>query len=388
MSTQGEVPIPDAPGADVLEADMLDADVVVIGAGVVGLAVASELAERGRDVLVLERHDAIGTETSSRNSEVIHAGIYYPEGSLKARWCVEGKALLYAFCARHGVPHRRIGKVIVAVAADEEPVLEGYARAARANGAGELQPLDQAQVRRLEPAVHAVSGLWSSSTGIIDSHAYMLALQGRLEAHGGAIAFGAPVLRGAGDGNGVTLDVGGAAPMRVRARWVVNSAGLAAPDIARAISTPLAPPLPEASYAVGHYYTYSGRGPFNHLVYPMAVAGGLGVHVTLDLGGGARFGPDVRWQATPDYRFDDSQREAFVAAILRYFPGLERERLQPGYTGIRPKINSAREPAADFMLVPPAALGAPLVHLLGIESPGLTSSLAIARAVAAQVHDG
>jgi D-amino-acid oxidase len=379
--------MPVQPEATSATLEAMDADVVVIGAGVVGLAVASELAERGRDVLVLERHDAIGTETSSRNSEVIHAGIYYPEGSLKARWCVEGKALLYDFCARYGVPHRRIGKVIVAVAEDEEPVLAGYARAARANGVGELQPLDRAQVRRLEPAVHAVSGLWSESTGIIDSHAYMLALQGRLEAHGGMLAFNAPVLSGTADGAGVTLEVAGESPMRVRARWVVNSAGLAAPDLARAIATPLAPALPVASYAVGHYYTYSGRGPFNHLVYPMAVAGGLGVHVTLDLAGGARFGPDVRWQATPDYRFDDSQREAFVAAILRYFPGLDRARLQPGYTGIRPKINNASEPAADFMLLPPAASGAPLVHLFGIESPGLTSSLAIARAVAALVAD-
>ena len=379
--------MPAQPEATSGQPEAMDADVVVIGGGVVGLAVASELAERGRDVLVLERHDAIGTETSSRNSEVIHAGIYYPEGSLKARWCVEGKALLYDFCARYGVPHRRIGKVIVAVAEDEEPVLASYARAARANGAGELQPLDRAQVRRLEPAVHAVAGLWSESTGIIDSHAYMLALQGRLEAHGGMLAFNAPVTSGIADAAGVTLDVAGESPMRVRARWVVNSAGLSAPDLARAITTPLAPSLPVASYAVGHYYTYSGRGPFNHLVYPMAVAGGLGVHVTLDLAGGARFGPDVRWQATPDYRFDDSQRAAFVAAILRYFPGLERERLQPGYTGIRPKINSASESAADFLLVPPAASGAPLVHLFGIESPGLTSSLAIARAVAALVAD-
>ena len=359
-----------------------DADAVVIGAGVVGLAVASELAARGRDVLVLEAHNAIGTATSSRNSEVIHAGIYYPEGSLKARWCVEGKALLYDFCKRYAVPHRRVGKVIVAVADDELPVLEGYARAALANGAGRLQPLDADQVHRLEPAVRAVAGLYSESTGIIDSHAYMLALHGRLQAHGGMLALLTPVLGGAADANGVTLQTAGATPMQLRARWVINSAGLHAPDVARAISMPVAVSLPVASYAIGHYYSYAGPSPFKHLVYPMAVAGGLGVHVTLDLAGVARFGPDVRWLDELNYAFDDAQRMHFVQAIERYFPALDRRRLHPGYTGIRPKINSAREPAADFQLLTPAETGAPILHLLGIESPGLTASLAIARAVA------
>ncbi len=360
----------------------VDADVVVIGAGVVGLAVGSELAARGRDVLVLEARDAIGSETSSRNSEVIHAGIYYPAGSLKARWCVEGKALLYDFCRRYAVPHRRLGKVIVAVAQDELTVLEGYARAALANGAGVLQPLDAQQVHRLEPAVRAVAGLYSESTGIIDSHAYMLALQGRLEAHGGMLALLTPVLGGAADTAGVTLQTGGAAPMQLRARWVINSAGLHAPEVARSISVPADVALPAASYAIGHYYSYAGPSPFTHLVYPMAVAGGLGVHVTLDLAGVARFGPDVRWLDAVNYAFDDSQRTQFVQAIERYFPALDRNRLQPGYTGIRPKINGAREPAADFQLLTQTETGAPILHLLGIESPGLTSSLAIARTVA------
>ena len=344
-----------------------DADVVVIGAGVVGLAVASELAARGRDVLVLEAQDAIGTETSSRNSEVIHAGIYYPEGSLKARWCVEGKALLYDFCRRYGVPHHRLGKVIVAVAHDELPVLESYARTALANGAGVLQPLDAQQVHRLEPAVRAVGGLYSESTGIIDSHAYMLALQGRLEAHGGMLALLTPVLGGEADASGVTLRTGGATPMQLRARWVINSAGLHAPAVARSINIPGDVVLPVASYAIGHYYSYAGPSPFTHLVYPLAVAGGLGVHVTLDLAGAARFGPDVRWLDRLNYEFDDAQRMQFVQAIERYFPTLDRNRLHPGYTGIRPKINTAQEPAADFQLLTPTDTGAPILHLLGIE---------------------
>ena len=360
----------------------LDADVVVIGAGVVGLAIGSELAARGRDVLVLEQHNAIGTETSSRNSEVIHAGIYYPQGSLKARWCVEGKALLYEFCRRFAVPHRRLGKLIVAAADAEVSVLEGYARAALANGAGVLQPLDAAQIHRLEPAVRAVAGLYSESTGIIDSHAFMLALQGRLASHGGLLALLTPVQGGVADANAVELQIGGVAPMRLRARWVINSAGLHAPQVAHAIAAPRMPALPVASFAVGHYYSYAGPSPFTHLVYPMAVAGGLGVHVTLDLAGMARFGPDVRWLTAPSYEFDDSQRMQFAQAIERYFPTLDRARLHPGYTGIRPKINSASEPAADFQLLTQEHTGARLLHLLGIESPGLTSSLAIARTVA------
>lgn len=360
----------------------MNTDVVVIGAGVVGLAVASEIAGRGRDVLVLEAEPHIGSQTSSRNSEVIHAGIYYPQGSLKARWCVEGKQRLYEFCETHAVPHRRLGKLIVAVEAEEIEALEGYFRAGTANGAGGLHLLDGPQVRSLEPGVNAVAGLLSDTTGIIDSHAFMASLQGRLEAAGGMVVLLAPVIGGEGGAGGVSLDVGGQVPSSLRAEFVVNCAGLSAPAVAASISVPALPSLPDPYYASGHYYSYSGRSPFTRLVYPIAGNAGLGVHATIDLGGSVRFGPDVRWLPKPDYTFDDSQRSAFIQAIRRYYPGLDSTRLHPGYTGIRPKISAPNEAPADFMLLTPADNGAPLVHLLGIESPGLTASLAIARAVA------
>jgi L-2-hydroxyglutarate oxidase LhgO len=360
----------------------MDADVVVIGAGVVGLAVASEIAGRGRDVLVLEAEPQIGSQTSSRNSEVIHAGIYYPQGSLKARWCVEGKQRLYEFCEDHAVPYRRLGKLIVAVEDGEIEALESYYRAGMANGAGGLHLLDAGQVRSLEPGVRAVAGLLSDTTGIVDSHALMVALQGRLEAAGGMVAMVTPVIGGEGDAGGVRLSVGGQVPSSLRAEFVVNCAGLSAPAVAASISVPTALELPASYYAIGHYYSYTGRSPFARLVYPVAGGGGLGVHATIDLGGAVRFGPDVRWLPRPDYSFDDSQRLAFVSAIKRYYPGLDLSRLHPGYTGIRPKITAPNDASADFMMLTPSDTGSPLVHLLGIESPGLTASLAIGRAVA------
>ncbi|MEZ5596567.1 MAG: NAD(P)/FAD-dependent oxidoreductase, partial [Pseudomonadales bacterium] len=276
-------------------------DTVVIGAGVVGLAVARALALAGRDVLVLERHDAIGTETSARNSEVIHAGIYYPTGSLRARLCVRGKELLYDYLATRGVPHRRCGKVLVAVDDAQRLELEKYRQQAAINGAGDLRPLTGGEVKAMEPQVVAVAGLLSASTGIIDSHAYMLALQGDLEAAGGMVVLNTPVEKLAPQADGVDVV---AESMTLRARTVINCAGLSAPALA---STCMMAPTPY--YARGRYYTYSGRSPFNRLVYPMPEPGGLGVHVTLDLAGQARFGPDVAWIDGVDYHFDDSARD-------------------------------------------------------------------------------
>ncbi len=350
---------------------------IVIGAGVIGLSCARALAAAGREVIVVERNDLIGAETSSRNSEVIHAGIYYPTGSLKARLCVAGKQMLYSYCESRGIPHRRCGKMIVASGGAQIEVLEDYRRQAQANGVM-LSWLDERAVRELEPEVDATAGLLSESTGIIDSHAFMLSLQGELEAAGGAIAFNTEV-RGlqANDRIIVVTDA-----LSLECRWLVNCAGLQAPDLARQLD----PGAPQAHYARGHYFVYSGKAPFSRLVYPIAEPGGLGVHVTLDMAGQIKFGPDVMWLDEVDYTFDESRKASFVAAIRRYYPGLDPARLHPGYTGIRPKISGPGTPAADFRIDGPAVHGvAGLINLLGIESPGLTASLAIADVVAAQV---
>lgn len=354
-------------------------DCVVIGAGVVGLACAARLAEAGRDVLVLEQHELIGSETSSRNSEVIHAGIYYPTGSEKARLCVEGKAKLYEYCERYAVPHARCGKIIVAVTDEQTEVLEGYRQQSERNGAGELSWLDQKALNELEPNVRGVSALLSPTTGIIDSHSYMLSLQGRLEAHAGMIAFGTRVL-GLGEHGGKPRVVTDGDTLDCQV--LINSAGLEAPGLAAQVDAS----APAAYYARGHYFTYSGRPPFSRLVYPVAEAGGLGVHVTVDLAGQVKFGPDVQWCERVDYEFDATRLTAFAEAIARYFPALETDRLQPGYVGVRPKITGPGEPASDFRLDGSEAHGIDgLVNLLGIESPGLTASLAIAERVHALV---
>lgn len=351
-------------------------DAVVIGAGVVGLAVARALAQAGREVLVLERHEVIGSETSSRNSEVIHAGIYYPTGSLKAQLCVRGKALLYDYCERHHVPHKRLGKIIVATEPAGLEALAGYQRQARRNGAGELDWLDADAVRALEPAVAAIAGVYSESTGIIDSHAFMLSLEGELEAAGGMIAFRTAVTALERRREGVRVRCGDFA---LDANVVVNAAGLAAPMLAAQLGGQR-----RAYYAKGHYYALAGPSPFSRLVYPVAGPSGLGVHVTLDLAGQARFGPDVAWQPDQDYGFDEGGFVRFVAAIRRYYPALDEVRLHPSYTGIRPKLGPAGSPAQDFVIEGPSASGVPgFVNLLGIESPGLTAALAIAERVAA-----
>jgi L-2-hydroxyglutarate oxidase LhgO len=356
---------------------------VVIGAGVVGLAVARALAAAGREVLVLEKEPWVGSETSSRNSEVIHAGIYYPKDSLKARLCVAGKKQLYAYCAERGIPHRRLGKLIVACNEAEIPVIEKVRERAAANGVPDLEWVGGNALRRLEPALAAVGAYFSPSTGIIDSHALMLAYEADLAAAGGLVVLRAPVLGGEVAAGGFLLEVGGAEPMRLFCRLLVNSAGLHAPSLARRIAGTPPESIPRDYFCRGIYFTLSGRSPFRHLIYPVPEAAGLGVHLTLDLAGQTRFGPDVEWIDRIDYSVDPRRGERFYAAIRTYWPALRDGALQPGYAGIRPKIGGPAEPAADFRVAGPDAHGVPgLVNLYGIESPGLTASLAIAELVA------
>ncbi len=363
-------------------------DCAVIGAGVVGLAIAREMAIAGREVIVLEAADAIGTHTSSRNSEVIHAGLYYPKNSLKARFCVAGKALLYDYCATHGVPHARIGKIVVAAGEDEIATLKSYVTKAEGNGVTDLRWLSRAELRELEPAVDCVAGFLSPSTGIIDSHALMLAYQGDAENSGASIVFKSPVASAAVRPEGILLNVGGDEPMRVACRSVINSAGLYAQDVARSIAGLSAQHVPAQFFAKAHYYTLSGKPPFRRLVYPVASNAHLGVHVTIDLAGQVRFGPDVCWVDGVDYAFDHTREALFYAAIRKYYPGLKEGQLQPGYTGIRPKVSGPNEAAADFLIQGPRDHGIPgLVNLYGIESPGLTASLAIAAHVRELLRD-
>jgi L-2-hydroxyglutarate oxidase LhgO len=354
-------------------------DAVVIGAGVVGLAVARALAIAGREVVILEAEDAIGTHTSSRNSEVIHAGIYYPKGSLKARACVEGKRRLYEYCERQGVPHRRCGKLIVAQP-EQVAELEEIREKAAANRVGDLAWLTRAEVRELEPEVSCAAALHSPSTGIIDSHALMLAYLGDAERHGAMLALRSSVEKVVLRKSTFELHVRGADP--VECSIVVNSAGLRAPSVARAMEGFDGARVPRELYAKGNYYSLARKSPFSRLVYPVPEPGGLGVHVTVDLAGQARFGPDVEWVDGIDYAVDPARAARFYAAIRRYWPGLPDGALLPGYSGIRPKTAGPGEPAPDFQVQGPAAHGVPgLVHLFGIESPGLTASLALAALV-------
>ena len=365
-------------------------DAVVIGAGVVGLAIGRELALRGREVIVLEKNAAIGEETSARNSEVIHAGIYYPPGSVKARLCVAGRQRLYAYCEEKGVAHRRCGKLIVATHEAQRTKLESLRHTAESNGVRDLAWLDSREIAVLEPNVRAVAGLWSPSTGIVDSHALMLALLGDLERAGGSLALRARCTAGERVGELVLLrcDVDGEAT-EIRARVVVNAAGLHALDVARLLALP-GPPLPQPRYAKGNYFACRGQSPFTHLVYPVPEDGGLGIHATLDLAGRTRFGPNVEWlpagtrAADLDYAVDPRLAATFYAAIKTYWPRIRADSLEPAYAGVRPKISGPGEPAADFQIRALATPGSPsVVQLFGIESPGLTASLALAAEVAA-----
>ena len=367
-------------------------DTVVIGAGVVGLAVARALAMAGHEVVVLEAENAFGTVTSARNSEVIHAGLYYPTASLRATLCVRGKQLLYAHCASHGVPHRRCGKLIVATQTDELPALERLQASAAANGVLDVQGLSAAQARALEPALACVAALLSPSTGIIDSHGLMLSLLGDAERAGAMLALCAPVRGGRITPRGIELVVGSSDASQpethLLARQVVNSAGLNAPALARLFDGLPADKVPQDHLAKGCYFTLSGRAPFSHLVYPApGLSGHLGVHLTLDLGGQARFGPSFKWVDAVDYSVDAADALGFEAEVRRYWPGLPAHALQPAYAGLRPKISGPGQPAADFRIDGPAWHGVPgLVNLFGIESPGLTSSLAIAEVVLASLR--
>ena len=354
-------------------------DCVVIGAGVIGLAAARRLAQAGREVVVLEAAEGIGTITSSRNSEVIHAGIYYPAGSLMARMCVSGKQMLYEYCREHGVPHRNCGKLIVASTAKETEKLQSIRAHAEANGVLDMQTLSGEAAHALEPALNCDAALLSPSTGIIDSHAYMLALRGDAEDAGAAFAFHTPVLAAKAVHGGIELDAGGETPMNLACDLLINAAGLSAPAVARGIDGMPIDLIPHAYLAKGNYFSCSARAPFSHLIYPVPEPGGLGVHLTLDMAGQARFGPDVEWVDHIDYAVDPARSERFYPAIRRYWPTLPDGALMPSYSGIRPKIVPPAVASQDFLIQGPKDHGvAGLINLFGIGSPGLTSSLAIA----------
>lgn len=368
-----------------------DVETVVIGAGVVGLAVAQALAADGHEVLVLERHGGIGQETSSRSSEVIHAGLYYPAGSLRAKLCVEGRQRLYAFARENGVPHVRYGKLVVATAGEERERLEAVARSALANGVTDLARLSREDVRALEPEVSAVSGLFSPSTGVVDSHALMVALEGHLRARSGSVVLNTEVAGLAAPDRAPfeIATVSGGERAMLTARNLVIAASLGATRLGRMLVAGSRYQPPETYPARGHYYALSGAAPFRHLVYPLPRDAWLGIHLTLDVAGRAKFGPDLEWQDQPTTRFDDedgARRARFASEIRCYWPGLDETRLQPAYVGIRPKIYRAGEAAPDFAIHGESEHGIPrLVALYGIESPGLTASLAIGAHVAAML---
>jgi L-2-hydroxyglutarate oxidase LhgO len=352
---------------------------VVVGAGVIGLAIARRLALADREVIVLEAAEAIGTVTSSRNSEVIHAGIYYKAGSLMARMCVAGKRALYEYCRDHGVAHRRCGKLIVATKPGEADKLHAIKLHAEANGVDDLQTLAGETARALEPALNCEAALLSPSTGIIDSHAYMLALRGDAEDAGTAFAFHTPLLGGKAAGGCIQIEAGGDAPISLQCRLLVNAAGLDAAAVARGIAGMPIDLIPPAYLAKGNYFSCSARAPFSRLIYPVPEPGGLGVHLTLDMAGQARFGPDVEWVDGIDYAVDPARAERFYPAIRRYWPGLPDGALMPSYSGMRPKIVPPAVAVQDFLIQGPRDHGVDgLINLFGIESPGLTSSLAIA----------
>lgn len=355
---------------------------IVVGAGVVGLAIARAAALRGKQILLLDGEADFGSWTSSRNSEVIHAGLYYPAGSAKARLCVDGRERLYSYCADRGVPHRRTGKLVFAATAAQRGALDDILASAHANGVTDAVLLDRRDIARLEPELAAEGALYSPSTGIVDAHALMLAMLGEAEANGALFvprSKAARVRRRAGNW---VVELEGEEGGEVSAPFLVNSAGLHAHKLAAVIEGLDPAYVPPVRFARGIYFTYSGRVPFSHLIYPLPEPGGLGLHLTLDLAGQARFGPDVEWIDDIDYSVDEARKPGFVAAARAIWPGADPEKLLPGYAGIRPKLSGPGDPAADFLISGPADHGCPgLVNLFGIESPGLTASLAIGAAV-------
>ncbi len=358
---------------------MESVDCLVVGAGVIGLAAARALARAGREIIVVESQDCIGSGISSRNSEVIHAGLYYPSNLSKARWCVSGKAMLYEFCRNYHVPHRRCGKLLVAVSEAEVDTLSAIKAQAETNGLTDLVWLSSAEARAMEPALTVHRALLSPSTGIIDSHAFMHALRGDAELHGAVVALETPVLSGRVDGGGLILETGGASPTEIAAKVVINAAGLGSHALARMIHGMPSDKIPPLHLAKGNYFALTKRSPFSRLIYPIPAPGGLGVHLTLDLAGQARFGPDVEWVDEVDYKVDPYRADGFYAAIRPYWPDLPDGSLQPAFSGIRPKIARPGGSDTEFLVQSEKDHGVPgLINLFGIESPGLTASLAIA----------
>ena len=363
---------------------MEQVEAIVIGAGVVGLAAARRLAHAGREVIVLEAAEAFGTGISSRNSEVIHAGIYYPKGSLKARLCVAGKLALYDYCKAHAVGHEACGKLIVATSDNEVAVLGELEAKAADNGVHDLVRLDGAEARGLEPALRCSGALLSPSTGIVDAH--MLALVGEIEAAGGMIAFNSPVRGGRVEGGGTVLNVSGNAALDLRCRLLVNAAGLGAQAVAHSLHGLARDSIPPLYFAKGNYFTLSGASPFSRLIYPVPETDALGVHVVLDLAGRTKFGPNIEWVDQPDYHVSPALAHGFYESVRRYWPDLPEGALEPGYAGVRPKLTPPGAGISDFVIQGPEAHGIPgLVNLYGIESPGLTASLAIADEIAARL---
>ncbi|WP_419905676.1 NAD(P)/FAD-dependent oxidoreductase [Kiloniella sp.] len=361
---------------------MEQVDCIVIGAGVVGMACARTLALDGREVIVIEKETMPGSEISARNSGVIHAGIYYPISSLKAELCLRGNELLYPYCADHAVPHKKCGKLIVATCSEEEPALEKIKQLANANGVDDLYYLSTEEIRGREPDLDITKALYSPSTGIVDVHSLILAFQGDLENCGGMIALNTPVLSGEVSGKGIVLETGGESPMTLCAKTVINAAGLGATGLVQKFNGFPNNLIPELYYAKGNYFSLNGKSPFKHLIYPVPEAAGLGVHVTLDLEGQVRFGPDVEWTENLEYEVDPTRSAPFYKAIRRYWPALKDGSLTPDYSGIRPKLQAPGENAADFVIQDEELHGVPgLVNLFGIESPGLTSCMAIAEKV-------
>ena len=366
---------------------MESVECVIVGAGVVGLAIARELAQQGKEVLILEAEERYGLGNSSRNSEVIHAGIYYPANSLKARFCVQGKELLYDYCKTRNVPHQRCGKLIVASDESQRETLLKIAQSAAVNGVADLQLVERDELRKLEPELDCALALHSPSTGIIDSSALMLSLLGDAEHHGASLVCQSPVISGEITDGQFQLTVGQQQPFEIACKTLINSAGIGSQAIAHSLKGLDSKHIPPSFYAKGNYFSLQGKAPFQHLIYPVPEPGGLGTHLTLDLAGGARFGPDVEWLETLDYSVDPNRKEKFVAAIQRFWPTIDGEQLNADYAGIRPKITGPGETAADFMIQGPDDHGIRgLVNLFGIESPGLTSSLAIAQHVSTLVR--